>query len=118
VFYNEICSDTLVPRLPGESSLHREERALRKLAEWYYQHTGKRIIILSELFTGSLSQGVDVYSVEQYLKEMWPHHTTLQNLREVLKEAEIEEDLDTIRVFSSAEKKTGRPVAGYTEVSK
>jgi DIS3-like exonuclease 1 len=118
VFYNEICSDTHVSRLPGESSLHREERALRKLAEWYRQHTGKRIVILSELFTSSSSQGVDVYSVEQYLKEMWPEHTTLQNLREVLKEAEIEEDLDTIRLFSSADSKKGRPVAGYTEVCK
>ncbi|CAO3696837.1 unnamed protein product [Umbelopsis ramanniana] len=115
VFYNEICSDTHVSRLPGESTLHREERALRRLAEWYHQHTGKRIIILSELFTGSSAQGVNVYSVEQYLKEMWPEHTTLQNLREVLKEAEIEEDLDTIRLFSSSDSKKGRPVAGYTE---
>lgn len=116
LFYNEICAETVEPRLPGESSARREERALRKIGSWYHQHTGKRIIILSEQFSGSNSPGVDVYSVEQYLNKFWPHHTTLQNLREVLKDAEIEEDLDTIRLFSTADHKKGRPVAGYTEV--
>jgi DIS3-like exonuclease 1 len=116
LFYNEICAETVEPRLPGESSNHREERALRKLGSWYHQHTGKRIILLSEQITGSNEPGVDVYSVEQYLKEFWPNHSTLQNLREVLKDAEIEEDLETIRLFSGGDHKKGRAVAGYMEV--
>ncbi|KAJ2960917.1 hypothetical protein NQZ79_g3792 [Umbelopsis isabellina] len=115
VFYNEIFAETLVSRLPGETSVQREERALLNLGEWYHQHTGKRIIVLSEQYSPGTASGVDVYNVEQYLDEFWPHHTTLQNLREVLKEAELEEDLETIKLYCSKDRNKSRPVAGYTE---
>jgi hypothetical protein len=104
-----------VSRLPGETSVQREERALLKLGVWYHQHTGKRIILLSEQYSPSTSSGVDIYNVEQYISEFWPHHATLENLREVLKEVELEEDLDAIKLFSSADRNKSRPVAGYTE---
>ncbi|CAM0139513.1 unnamed protein product [Umbelopsis sp. WA50703] len=115
VFYNEIFAETSVSRLPGETSVQREERALLKLGVWYHQHTGKRIILLSEQYSPSTSSGVDIYNVEQYISEFWPHHATLENLREVLKEVELEEDLDAIKLFSSADRNKSRPVAGYTE---
>lgn len=115
MFYNEIFAETVVSRLPGETSLQREERALINLGKWYHRHTGKRIIVLSEQYSPDAASGVDVYNIERYLNEFWPHHTTLQNLREVLKEAELEEDLETIKLFTSTDGKKSRPVAGYTE---
>lgn len=43
VFHNEYCKDTAVARLKGESINDRNDRAIRKVCEFYTQHLGQHV---------------------------------------------------------------------------
>ncbi|KAI9270522.1 hypothetical protein BDA99DRAFT_502004 [Phascolomyces articulosus] len=122
VFYNEVFADTRVPRLAGETTSERDWRALCRMADWYGQHLGKPIVLLSEVHTTPTQRmdqqqensTVSVRTMKQYIDQYWGDHALLQNLAQVLAEAVLEDDLERIRV-SSGGKKLEPAVSGYTE---
>ncbi|KAI8147933.1 hypothetical protein BJV82DRAFT_311773 [Fennellomyces sp. T-0311] len=116
VFYNEVFGETRVPRLAGETAVERDWRALCRMAEWYGNHLGKPIVLLSEVFGADCQDGlVCVRTMKQYIDQYWGGHALLQNLAQVLAEAVLEEDQERIRVVSSNGKKSDPAVSGYTE---
>ncbi|KAI8373200.1 uncharacterized protein BYT42DRAFT_61558 [Radiomyces spectabilis] len=126
VFYNEVFTETQVPRLPGEKAAARDWRALCKMAAWYNKHLGsKRIILLSEAQTAPDlgpdlasdfdQQQISIYTMQQYIDEYWSDHALLQNLVHVLADVVLEDDLERIRIRVGGNKSTETAVSGYTE---
>ncbi|CAN6662341.1 exosome complex exonuclease Dis3p [Trichomonascus vanleenenianus] len=95
VFHNEFRRETFVPRKPGESINDKNDRAIRKTAEWYKAHlkaTKIGIVLLSDDRANrqlAKEQGIDCLSLRAYLKEH-------KNADELLDLAPSEED--TIKV--------------------
>jgi DIS3-like exonuclease 1 len=116
VFYNELFEDTKVLRMPQETAIHRDWRALCRMAEYYQQHLDKKVILLSEM--QHTSSSVEVLSTQQYLDRYFPDHPLLQNLVHVLKDV-VHEDEHMEKIRFSSNKMgmtTGEAVAGYKEV--
>ncbi|KAF9355520.1 DIS3 mitotic control [Mortierella sp. AD094] len=124
VFSNEHCEGTSVLREPEESIEHRNWRALVQTASWYRQHLSGAIpiILLSEQFkqedlhvsTVYDITGISVMSPEEYLNKFWPSASILHELLSSLKEAILEEDLETQHQVSAISKKSSA-AAGYQE---
>ncbi|KAF9906263.1 DIS3 mitotic control [Linnemannia zychae] len=124
VFSNEHCKETNVLREPEESIEHRDWRALVQTAAWYRRHLdgGADIILLSE--EASFKQddvlriddvtGITVLSLKEYLTKFWPKTAVLHELLTSLKEAILEEDLESKNQGSIITKK-GSSGTGYQE---
>ncbi|KAF9438282.1 DIS3 mitotic control [Entomortierella beljakovae] len=105
VFCNEHCEGTSVLREPEESIEQRNWRALVQTAVWYRQHLlgAKPIILLSEQFKGGDihipsiqgATGISVMSPKEFLDQYWSSSTILHELLSSLKEAILEEDIET-----------------------
>ncbi|KAF9115824.1 DIS3 mitotic control [Mortierella sp. AM989] len=105
VFSNEHCEGTSVQREPEESIEHRNWRALVQTASWYRQHLSGAVpvILLSEQFSQEDLKvstvhdftGISVMSPKEYLDKFWPSSSLLHELLSSLKEAILEDDLET-----------------------
>ncbi|KAI8980354.1 hypothetical protein BDB01DRAFT_797508 [Pilobolus umbonatus] len=93
VFYNELFKETKVLRLPNESSSDRDWRALCQMGQWYHQHLNKKIILISEVYSGD-----QVMTMQAYISTYWPDHTLLNNLVKALADVTLEEDDGKIRI--------------------
>jgi DIS3-like exonuclease 1 len=118
MFYNEICEETKVLRLPDETSQDREWRALCQLTQWYNKHLQyeKQIILLSENRTAEDSEVV-VMTMKQYLDAYWKDNALLQNLVQVLADVVLEDNLEDGKIkISSKLNASSNSTTGYTEV--
>ncbi|KAI9485834.1 MAG: DIS3-like exonuclease 1-like protein [Benjaminiella poitrasii] len=124
MFYNELFEETKVARLPDETSLDRDWRALCQLARWYDTHLQhkKKIILLSEQQDHHHSTNdVIVMTTKQYLDKYWKDNALLQNLVQVLADVVLEDTIEDGKIKLSLKSSNGlgttnnAAVNGYSE---